>query len=115
MFSELIYERDRTESCSALFPPSLEGVCCQISFEVLHRRVAFDPRVFFHVFMLMKSPIIRRTVSGYVQPSEPVVGPPLLQPAEPLSTAKNGVESASVYNMATRLLSFLFHRHLTNL
>lgn len=31
------------------------------------------------------------------------------------AAAKNGVEAASVYNMATSLLSFLFHRHLTSL
>lgn len=30
------------------------------------------------------------------------------------AAAKNGVEAGSVYNMATRLLSLLSHRHLTS-
>lgn len=114
-FVEWILRANCTESRSALFPPSLKGVFCLILFEMLRERGISKHVVLLHVLVMMKSTLIIRTVSVYVQPCEPVVGPPLLQPAEPLSAAKNGVESASVYNMATRLLSFLFHRHLTNL
>lgn len=47
--------------------------------------------------------------------SSPPVAAAASGAAAAAAAAKNGVEAASVYNMATSLLSFLSHRHLTNL
>lgn len=58
--------------------------------------------------------LVAFSVKAAVEPTCSRSSPPVVAAASGAAAAKNGVEAASVYNMATSLLFFLFHRHLTN-